>query len=115
MAAAPAATVIPRRVDRLGQPQLGPALPAPARLPRLSRLSCAGRGHLSEGAGRAQLHQLGENGDGHLLVRCLAEVEARGRVHPVELVPGHAALGQVAEHRLGPAAGRDQAEVQAAG
>jgi hypothetical protein len=48
-----------------------------------------------------QLHELGQDRHRDVLVRQVTQVQARGRVHPRELLVGDAAVAKVPEHRLG--------------
>ena len=67
-----------------------------------------GAGSGAELAGGAQLDQLGQDRDGDLAVGGVAEVEPDRHAHPVEQVPWHPAVGEVAEHGLAALAGGDQ-------
>jgi hypothetical protein len=57
------------------------------------------------------LHELGEDRDGHLLVRGVPEVQPGRDAHLVELVLGQSPVGEVAQDRRAALAGPDEAEI----
>src|SRR5215469_3737990 len=58
-----------------------------------------------------QLHELSQDRDGDLLVRCPAKVESGRHPDPRELVLRHAPVGEIAEHRRAPPTRADKANV----
>ena len=66
----------------------------------------------NERAGGTELDELGQDGDGDLLVRGVPEVEPDRRMHPVESLAGDAPIGQVAEHGFAPPPRGDQPDEQ---
>jgi hypothetical protein len=60
----------------------------------------------------ALLDELGEDRDGDLLVRDLAQIQAGRRVHARELIVGRPPVAQVPEHGVRPLARGDETDVR---